>query len=282
MIWTTSKNYMPGTNASLNALEIHGCNPDIYILYWEDCITQEYMKQWPNVTFISMQDKEIIRLWDKPRSNGWHFRFDDMLFALKNLFLQYEIVLFWSGDQCIVNDITDYFGISQKMNKVILGTNEHGIHTFNQISDKWPYKHTWSVPYTDQPIFIPQGKEYVLRKLLEYQAKNDNELSRMDGLNYAIRDCKENIFAVPGEMWIQNTPYRMKLQRRDNKIFFHESTTELCAFHRRYWDVKVCKNYLPENEISKQNKLIFNQMYNHLNKNCRVKWTENLEIWNGN
>jgi len=277
VIWTTSRGYMPGTNASLNAFEFYGHVADIYILTWGDFLTEEYKNQFAEVQFLPIDTSK----WSKQKSSGWYFRFSDILFALNNLFDKYEVVLFWEGDSCLVNNIMDYFDICRSLKKVIVGTNEHGTHSFTAMTEDWPYVHTWSIPFANLPLFVPSSRTDVLKKMMNYQAREDCHLSRMDGLNYAIRDCKEDVFAVPGELWIQNVPYRMLLQKIRDKIYIAESSTELCSFHRKYWNNKICRNYLLANDISRSNKMLFNEMYNFFNLQCRVKWSESLEIWDG-
>ena len=286
VVWTTDRGYFPGTNASLNAFEFYGNKADIFILTWGDFLSDEYKKQWPeNVTFIPI-DTSIY----PGRDPGWYFVFMDFDFALRNLFDWYPVVLFWSADQCFLNNVMDFFEISRSTNRPILGTNEHGSHNrdFRSISKVWPYVHTWAVPYTDQPVFVPATNIEFLKKIMEYQFIPGNVIDRMDGLNYAIRDTQTRVLEVPGELWIQNVPYKFYLHEADKKIYFHESTTFLYAFHRKYWNSTICRQYLPaqpgtrQAEISRSNKMLFNRMYNFFNRECRVKWTENLEVWDGN
>jgi len=184
----------------------------------------------------------------------------------------------------------DYFDICASTSNVILGTNEHGSHNrnFTRLSPDWPYRHTWDVPYADVPWFVPSNNLDHLNTLMSYQDRNGHALSKMDGLNYAVRDTKTKIIEVPGEQWIQNVPYKIRLSedRKTHTIYFCESSTTLNSFHRKYWNASICRSYLPGNDpvskhISKSNKMLFNRMYNFFNRDCRVKWTENLEVWNG-
>jgi hypothetical protein len=282
VIWTTDKGYYPGTNASLNAFEYYKNSADIYVLTWGNFLSDEYKRQWNDVTFI-----EIETTVYPGRNSGWYFRFMDFDYAVKYLFNKYSAVLFWSADQCFLNNIMQYFYICAN-GFIILGTNEHGTHTrnFNRLSKERPYKHTWDVPYTDQPIFVPSSNHDLIKAVLEQQ-KNGESLSRMDGLNYAVRDLNFDIFEVPGELWIQNVPYKIPLKEHEKSIYFYGSSTKLNAFHRRYWNKIICNNYLPgtdetSKQISKANKILFNRMYNFFNTECRVKWDEGIDIWTGN
>ena len=281
VIWTTDKGYYPGTNASLNALEYYGNEVDVYILTWGDFLSEEYKGQWENTKFIEI-DKSVY----PGKNSGWYFRFMDFDYAIKNLFDKYLGVLFWSADQCFVSNIMNYFDICAS-GITILGTNEHGSHSrdFNRISKEKPYKHTWEVPYTDQPIFIPSSDYRLIQTVLKQQADGE-QLSRMDGLNYAVRDLGLDVFEVAGELWIQNAPYKIRLKEINKAIYFDGSSTKLSAFHRKYWNTTICRNYLPgtdeaSKQISRSNKMLFNRMYNFFNRDCRVKWTDNLEVWNG-
>lgn len=281
VIWTTDKGYFPGTNASLNALEYYGNDVDVYILTWKDFLPIEYKTAWSNVKFIEI-DQSVY----PDRNSGWYFRFMDFDYAIKNLFEKYRAVLFWSADQCFVSNIMQYFEICAS-GITILGTNEHGTHNrnFSRISKDRPYKHTWEVPYTDQPVFVPASDYRLLETVLKHQVQKE-QLSRMDGLNYAVRDLDLNVFEVPGELWIQNAPYKTQLSEHDKSIYLNGSSTRLCAFHRKYWNTTICHNYLPGNDdrsrqISRSNKMLFNRMYNFFNKDCRVKWTEGIEVWDG-
>jgi len=280
VIWTTDAGYFPGTNASLNALEFYGNDVDVYILTWTDFLTDEYKGQWDNVHFNPMDTTKQRKV------NSWYFRFVDIIYALDELFSKYKAVLFWGADVCLTSNIMDYFDICASTSKVILGTNEHGSHDLEKLSKAWPYNHTWDVPYADVPFFVPSGNTDCLKQLVEYQGKGHNKLSRMDGLNYAIRDCNTKVISVPGELWVQNVPYKFLLTERNKKIFLHESSTQLCSFHRKYWLSNICRTYLPGSDdrtkyVSKSNKMLFNRMYNFFNRECRVKWTDWLEVWDG-
>ena len=281
VVWNTDKGYFPGTNASLNAWEFYGNEADIFILTWTDFLTREYKDEWPHVSF-SLLDRQLY----PKRSAAWYLRFMDFDFALRGLFDSYKAILFWSADQCFVNNVMDFFEIAHKTGRPILGTNEHGSYhrDFRHLTEK-PYKHTWNVPYTDQPVFIPSSDVRLIQELMKLQVA-PCEVSRMDGLNYTARSTKTRVIEVPGELWIQNVPHRIPLREHERWIFVHDSSTQLYAFHRRYWNQHICHSYLPGNDertqlVGKQNKLLFNRMYNFFNRDCRVKWTEGLEVWDG-
>ena len=283
VIWNTDEGYFPGTNASLNAWEFYGNEADIFILIWSDFLSEEYKESWPGVRFLPIQKEKYPN-----RSAAWYLRFMDFDLALQQLFDCYESILFWSADQCFVNNIMDFFEISHKTGRPVLGTNEHGSYhrDFRDISKTRNYKHSWSVPYTDQPVFVPSSDTRMIQELMKRQNFPGNELSRMDGLNYAVRDTQTKVIEVPGELWIQNVPYRTSLYESEKRIFLDRSSTQLYAFHRKYWKQTICCNYLPGNDegskqISRQNKLLFNRMYNFFNLECRVKWTKGLEVWDG-
>lgn len=239
-VWTTTESYMPGTNATLNAMEFYGIkNVDIYILTWTDFLSKDYKKQFKNINFIPIES-------DGSKPAKWYLRFADFTFAKRNL-KKYDVILFWGGDVCLVNDISVYFEISSKLKKIIVGTNEHGSHVdFRMMSKDKPYIHTWSVPYTDVPLFIPKKWYGVISKTLEYQ-KEGMEISKMDGLNYAIRDLNADVFTVPGELWVFNAPYKIKLLKKEDKLYFANSSTTLNSFHRRYWASDLCRKYFAVN-----------------------------------
>jgi hypothetical protein len=275
IIWTTTKSYMPGTNAILNALEHYGFDVDVYVLTW-DQLEDEYILKWPNVNFIPINTK----WWPDKKANKWHLRFSDIIYTVNNL--EYDVVLIWGADVCPVNNFMDYFEIAMRTDRVIVGTNEQCqyLPEYKRLSEKWPYVHRWDIPYADVPFFVPKSHLKVLVKMLEYQAKPDCELSHMDGMNYALRDLNTKVFSVPGETWIMNAPQRIKLQRFGDAIVFDRSHTRLNSFHRRYWAKNLCDKYLPVNETSRNNKMIFNKMWAWFNTDHRVKWSEGWEYWN--
>ena len=278
IIWTTTHSYMPGTNAILNAIEHYGFDVDVYVLIW-DALDEAYIENWPGVNFIPID----IKWWDEKKKNKWYLRFADLIYASKNL-KNYDVVLVWGADVCPVNNFMDYFEISHKLNKVIVGTNEHARHLkdpYQRLSINWPYKHHWTVAYADIPFFVPKDHFNVIDTMLDYQKREDCELSHMDGMNHAFRDCDTDLFVVPGELWVHNVPQRIKLQRQNDVIHFEKSNTRLNSFHRRYWAENLCKKYLPINEISRDNKLLFNQMWAWFNTEHRVKWNEGWQLWNG-
>lgn len=281
VVWTTNKGYMPGTNAILNALEYYGMdNIDKYVVYIWDIqeLEQNYLQQWPNVNFVSMDTK----YWHEKKNVYWWCIYSDILYSLDKLFNKYEVILFWSADICMLNDISVFFEIAEKTKKIILGTNEHGTHRLNKLSVSWPYVHTWSIPYADIPWFVPKEKKYFLETMIEYQKKDDCKLNRMDAINYAVRDLDEDIITTPGELWIQNVPYRIPLCESNNEYYFKGSSTRLNSFHRKYWIVNYIKNYIRDgNDIAKNNVKLFNKAWNFFNKDCRVKWNEGVETWDG-
>jgi len=270
---------MPGTNASLNAMEFYKWPKDIkkIILYLGDFkaeISEKYTDKWPDVTWI-----EINRsFWHEHKTNFWFCVFSDVFHTVKHL-KDYDVVLLWSADQCIVNDFTDYFKIAECLDKVILGTNEQGNITFNALSTKWPYGHTWDIPFTDQPFFVPRSKFNLLELMLDFQRREKCNLSRMDSISYAVRDLKLDIFQVPGNLWINNTPYVMPIHVVDKELALYTYSTRMNAFHRKYWNVGYAKRYVGGNKIGIDNVKKFNAIYNYLDTKCRVPWTEGLEVW---
>lgn len=283
MIWTTSRGYMPGTNATLNAMEYYGWSGvDVTILTGGNFLPAQYIGSWPSIRFVDFNS-----FISRGNDNGWNYRFADIVYALKLFDDGYDVVLLWGGDLCVVDDFREYFGISESLNALVLGTNEHGSHYLDRLGKTWPYGHTWSVPYADVPFFVPRGCRAVLERMLEYNTMDQCSLSRMDGLNYAVRDIGARVHTVPGELWIVNVPYRWRLQEGMNKsLFVAESSTRLKSFHRKYWSAAVCRQYLPGREgatadTSRRNKIIMNRFYNFFNRECRVPWTEGLEVWDG-
>jgi len=269
IIWTTTKSYMPGTNASLNALEFYGFDVDKYIMTFDD-IGSDYKNNFPDVNFID------IEFWNGKKSNFWYLVFSDLKYAIDNLFDNYKVVLFWGGDVCIVDNFMDYFEIADKTDRLVLGINEHHGEGPITLPTNQPYKHTWSVPYADVPFFVPVSKRRVVQNILDYQFIENSELSRMDGLNYSIRDEKENVFSVPGHLWVMNSPHWGKVRRSGNNLLLFGS--KMKSFHRKYWIKNYAEKYARGNEISKHNVTVFNHMYRFLN-NQRVKWAEGIDAW---
>ena len=286
IVWTTSNNYMPGTNGNLNALEFYGFQDvDPYVLTHGDFLTDVYKKAFPLVKFSAIGDLACIK--EKGRAAGYYLRLADDILAI-DLLDNYKVVLIWGGDSLIVNNFMDYFEIAEKSQKLILATNEHGYHSLDKLGLQWPYKHTWSVPYADAAFFVPQSKVAVLKRLVGYHHREGCQLSHMDALNYAVKEEGIQVFAVPGEQWVTNVPYVRKLQEAPGKrICFERSSTLINSFHRKYWNIGVCLNYLPVKgaepyeTISRLNKLLFNRFYHYFNTQCRVKWTEGVEVWDG-
>jgi len=268
IIWTTTNSYMPGTNANLNALEFYGFDVDAYVLY--DEISDDYKAHFPKVNFSQMT------VWSEHRDSYWYCVFSDLKYAVDNLFDNYDVVLFWGGDVCIVDNFMEYFEVAHKLNRIVAGTNEHHGEGPINLPEKQPYTHTWMVPWADIPFFVPSTKRKVIENTLSYQYIKGATVDRMDGLNYAIRDEKENVFGVLGHMWVMNCPYWGKIERSGNNLLLFGS--KMKSFHRKYWSKEYAKNYADGNEISKNNATMFNYMYRFLN-NQRVKWTEGIDAW---
>ena len=286
MLWTTSRGYMPGTNASLNAMELFGFKDvEVIVLTGGEFLPEEYKAAWPDVKFVDFMKFIVPPTGDY----GWGYLYGDIVYAVENL-RDYDAILFWGGDVCVAANFMEYFEICHKLDAMVLGTNEHGSHYLDSqtgMSQQWPYAHTWTVPYADVPFFVSKGTFPVLDLMIEYTKRPDNKLDRMDGMNYAVRDVKAKVVEVPGELWVCNVPYRRMLEMgRNREIFVSQSSSKMKAFHRRYWEADTCRIYLPggtaeSSPISRNNKLLFNKYYHFLNTQCRVKWTESVELWDG-
>jgi hypothetical protein len=287
MVWTTNIGYMAGTNASLNAMEFYGFKGvDVYVLTAGEFLGKEYKDQWPEINFIDFFT--FVPPLPPRVDEGWHFVSADIIKAVK-LLRGYEVVLIWGGDLCILDNFTEYFEIAEKLGALVLGTNEHGNNYLRGLPTEWPYRHTWAVPYADIPFFVPRKWISVLELMLDYYYNRENPdgVDRMDGLNYAVRDLGARVHAVPGEFWVVNVPYRLKLIGAGNgSIYVDESSTRLKSFHRKYWSAATCREYLPGGaepgiSISRNNKMLFNRAFNFFNRECRVKWEAGLEVWDG-
>jgi len=275
IVWTTTRSYMPGSNASLNALEHYGFdlkNIDPFVLVWSKAseLPSEYRNQWPNVIFADVPTDFF------PGKDAYFYLvLGQFAFALEHL-KDYKCVLFWGGDLCIVNNFEVYFEIATKTNRIVLGSNEQGVDSFSKMKIEWPYNHTWDVPYTDVPLFVPQSQMDAIRLTIDYQYEPGCELDMMDGLNFAIRDLQIAIYTVPGCLWVMNAPQWTPVKRTDDKLYVLKH--RMNSFHRRYWDKSYAAKYIKDMaEPAPSNAKIFNWMYRFLNTQCRVKWTENLE-----
>jgi len=280
IVWTTTRGYMPGTNAILNALEFYNFqNVDVYVMADKDNMPdEEYRKQWSGINFIDLG--EAVKA--HPNKDWyWYLVFGDLQFALDELFDKYEVVLFWGADICIVNNFESYFELAEKTGQIILGTNEHagdGLTLLDKLPKERPYKHTWDVPFADIPFFIPKNKRHLLSLMFEHQKDEGNEVDRMDGLNYAVRDLKEDIIKAHSPFWICNIPNWTKVERRGDFLYF--AGNQMYSFHRKYWIKSYCENYMPgENEIKEHNIKMFNFMWRFFNNDCRVKWTEGIDVY---
>jgi hypothetical protein len=270
IVWTTSKGYMPGTNAALNALELYGFDVDTYVMTLDD-IGSDYKANFPKVKFLD------IERWNGQKSNFWYCVFSDLKFGIDELFKNYRVVLFWGGDICIVDNFMEYFEICDKLDTVILGSNEHHGEGPINLPVTQPYKHTWSVPYADIPFFVPNTKQEIVKNVIDYQFVEGAALSRMDGLNYSVRDVGDPIMCVPGHMWVMNAPYWGPVKRSGNSLLLFGS--KMKSFHRKYWIKGYATQYTRGNELAKQNVTVFNHMYQHLGLNQRVKWDEGFDKW---
>lgn len=280
MMWATSRPYMSGTNGILNALEYYKFkNIDPYVLLWDDLNPEDdYFKQWPDVTFKKMD----LSFWPKPMDAYWYMVFAPPNFAIK-LLDEYDVVLIWGADVCPLDNFEEHFEYAEKLQKLILGHNEQGLQNFSGLSEKWPYRHTWDVPWADIPLFVPKIRKDVLQLTLDYQARDECIIDWMDGLNYAIRDLNAPVMTVPGTLWVYNVTGQCKIKREVNPTTCYFMAQRMKSFHRKYWSANFCRAYMhPGNETTKHNHLVFNIIWNFFNRECRVRWTENLEVWDGN
>ena len=286
MVWTSDQGYMPGTNANFNAMDFYGFGKvDVFLLVVFKIIDlhEQYRIQlnetYPHITLLDLPNatREI------KHEAYWQCVFSDFHFALKEL-MNYDVVLFWEGDSCIVNNFYDYFEICEKTERIILGSNEQGNQTYAAMSREWPYGHTWDVPYANIPLFVPRSRMDVIQMTLDFQF-NDNtgNVDRMDGLNYAIRDLDSKVLVVPGSHWVMNIPSWGTVVKGDRNLYLFNQAMN--SFHRKYWSVNYLKNYISgfmqNGGISIKNVKLFNNKYNFFNRNWKLKWEDHLEIWDG-
>lgn len=269
---------MPGTNGKLNAFEHYGMNDiDVYVIQVNFELPKEYTDQWPNVNFELLDPS----FWPESKNAGWYCRFAPPARAIQ-LLDQYEAVQIDGADVCPLNDYTGYFNAVAKTKNPVLGSNEQGCADWSRMTPKGqhPYVHTWMVPYADIPCIVSPSQKELLQLNLDYQKREDCRLSWMDGLNYALRDLDTKVTKVPGQLWVLNLSSSGKVRREGDKIYFNEE--RMNSFHRKYWLAGVCKKYLaPANENCQHNHYVFNQMWNFFNRDCRVVWTEGVDIWDG-
>lgn len=282
MIWTTSRGYMPGTNAILNAMEYYKFPKEIdkYVMVFEDNNWSYkdpwWRKNWPDVKPLDMDGK-----FSPGRPAGWYLVFHDIYEGVK-LLDEYDVVLFWGADVCVVNDFSEYFEVCHKLSRVILAHNEMGIQSYNGLSEKEPYRNTWDVPYADIPFFVPRSCKCILEDMLRFQTISGNTSDRMDGINYALRDRGLKPFVVPGVLWVLNCSQSATVLH-DNNGALYINNQRMNSFHRKYWTIGLCKGYMSPTpgSVAAHNHLIFNRMWNFLNRQCRVKWEEGVEEWDG-
>ena len=292
----TSKGYMPGTNATLNALDYYEFkNTDVFILYGFDYLElgDEYLSSvkrfYPNVTFINLNDDNYFKWGNRDVSlkpKGFYFKFCDCKFAIDNL-KNYDSVSLWGADLIPLNNFEIYFEIASKADKVILAHNEHAIVENSRLGTVWPYKHGWGVKYADAPFILPPNKFDLLELTLGFQFKERSTLSKMDGMNYAIRDLKYEekgyILEVPGTLWVYNVPMWSRLTEGGKYIYFCKQ--RMNSFHRKYWSAQRARKYaasFPQNnKCSFYNIHLFNKKLLFFNKKWKTIWNDNLEVFDG-
>lgn len=279
LVFSTTAGYMPGTNGILNALEHYGMAPnvDVYVILVNFDLPQEYKDQWPDVSFEALDPS----FWPEQKNAGWYCRFAPPDRALE-LLNDYEAVQISGADVCPLNDYTAYFDLAVKTRNPVLSTNEQGCADYSRMTPEgeWPYVHTWMVPYADIPAIFTPSQQKVLALNLQFQEKKDSRLSWMDGLNYALRDWKQEVNVVPGNLWVFNLSSQGKVIRNGDEISFNGE--RMNSFHRKHWIAAYARKYLaPANENCQHNHLIFNQMWNFFNRECRVVWTEGVDDWDG-
>jgi hypothetical protein len=276
MIFSTTRGYMPGTNGILNAMEHYGMTHiDVYVIQVNFELDQEYKDQWPNVKFETVDQT----MWHEPKNAGWYCRFAPPWRAIQ-LLDEYKVVNIHGADVCPLRDQTMYYDMAAKTGQIIVSTNEQGCADYSRMSVQQPYVHTWMIPYADIPCFVTRHQKAVLELVLLLHRRPDCTLSWMDALNYALRDLGQEAIALPGNLWVFNLSSQGKVRREGDKIFYQDQ--QMNQFHRKYWIANFCRKYLaPNSPNCGHNHLIFNQMWNFFNRDCRVKWTEGLEEWDG-
>lgn len=287
----TDRKYMPGVNATLNALEFYGFSIDVYVLTIRNWLEEEYKQQWPdNVNFITMDLSfaDQIKGTRGKLADKWFLRFGTLDFAIQVLLKYYPLVVIEDADVVPLDNFMEWFEIIESSGELAVSTIEFGINEldFSGLKKDWPYPGGWKVPYANCPLFIGPSHVDVLKKDIEYQGWKDCQLSVMNGLNYAMRDCNIAPMALPGQVWNCANPSEFQLIWKDQHLYLGRSSTRIKLLHRAYWNATLCHNYLARHKPEQpqplgRNKQIFNRIHNFFNKDCRVKWEEGVEVWNG-
>jgi hypothetical protein len=290
-VMSTNRKYMPGVNATLNALEFYGFEVDVYVLMTkDDFLEHSYKAQWPaNVQFITIDTTFAIPVVKVKRVvEKWLLRFGTLDFTAEVLLDYYPVVVIEDSDTCPTSNWMDWFEVIEKSDKLAMSTIEFGSHNvdFSGLAKEWPYPKAWRIPYANCPLFVTPTYRDVLRKDISYQAREGCQLSVMNGLNYAMRDLGIKPLALPGEIWNCANPSKFAVQWRFNTLYFDHSATLVKIFHRAYWNATICSHYLNRNKpdqppVLRHNKKTFNYIFNFFNKECRVKWLEGVELWDG-
>lgn len=279
IVFSTTRGYMPGTNGFLNALEHYGMadDVDVYVIMVNFDLAQEYKDLWPDVNFEPLDPS----FWHESKNAGWYCRLAPPARGIQ-LLDQYDVVMLAGADWCPVSNFTDRFKLVLDTQECLLSTNEQGCASFDRMTPKGehPYGHTWMIPWADIPAIMSKNQKQVLELVLDFHRREDCRLSWMDALNYAIRDFDQKPNVEPGPLWVFNLSSQGKVVRDGDKLYYNEE--RMNGFHRKYWNISMCKKYLaPNSPICQHNHYIFNQMWNFFNRDCRVEWLEGLELWDG-
>jgi hypothetical protein len=281
ILWTTDGGYLPGTNGALNAFEYYGFPKEIdrHVMVWNsNGFTHQdpYWKSWPDVRTTNLDTS----FWPTPQNAYWYMVFADINYAIQ-LLDEYDVVLLWGADVCPLDNFSDYFDVCHKLDRMILGHNEQGAQSYNAMSKAEPYGHTWDVPYADIPFFIPKSCKPILQNMLRMQATPGNLTDRMDGLNYALRDAGHIPLVVPGTLWVFNaTGWGNIWDGGNGALYFCNQRMQ--SFHRKHWIAAYARNYMQNaGPVAKHNQTIFNRTWRFFNSQCRVKWTEGIDVYDG-
>lgn len=285
----TNKGYMPGVNALLNAREVYGIDADVYVYqYPPDFLDSGYKKQFGRDTFFYNVNLD----WHPARINGpdprkhWYFHCTVGMFNTirDELLGRYRVVLYIGSDVLVMNDLTGWFQVADKLDRLVTGVVRTGPATFRRLSKEWPYHPTWEVPYNDVPVFIPNTYDDVLKTMVEYFEKPDCKLRAMDSLNYAIRDTYTEPFCHPDQVMFMKLLNSQKFEYllEDKKPFMCCGPWRFGLAHHRPWNkarMHHARKEFSRTQIGWVNSTVVNRIYHELNVNYRVKWTEEIELW---
>ena len=283
----TDTGLFPGTNAMVNAFKYYDIQAEFHYLHKLQWAAEFAEKRSDDVVGVSIDD--LIEEYDirhpKLGENVWYCKMYRYLYAINHL-IDYDAVCIIDADMVICNDITPWFEIADKLDRLVIPNNdysgqEHDGYNLPSIQG------ASSPPFHNMPSFFkPKTWEKVLRDIPKISL--ENTYGDMSSLTHSLirhgkMDDPSTFLMTPNALWVHSHYCHIKLAKRKIGgkwyVCLHNiGGDRLYSFHRRWWMASLRRKFVDDikdpvqRETGRNNVQIFYEMTKFFNTDDEMKY----------